>query len=597
MAYGTLKIISSKTRSFVWLARAAILVMVAVTGCRESDPEGNPLDPFANRKPSRFVLQLDLHTTPAPQPQPPGRCDVPIHTDILPNDLEPEKNLISVLSRQGEILSTQSTDAEGFAAHNSTTTGSSVLELVSMDKLLQAAFPVDLVSARTFVYGSFSPDRDDLDADGSTRNWVILIDVLADADADMTSDNGKRTRWIFSADKTIELRHIGRGTSVQITQKHNSNTAETLEFSDRDGDFVPDDQDPDQDGDTIPNDKEPNSLSCPGFLHEQLSGPTNKHEHLKCNDCHKTTAYFCDDCHSPLGRNWIESPRPDQLPADHFQRDCEQCHRADQPWSISPGPDGHHHETYPISGVHLKTNCFACHITGNLTGISKDCEGCHLSDSPDQHAQKSCGLCHDAEGWNPPAVDHSFYPLSGGHHGLGCSDCHGAVLEEGRFEKPKPNKQCSTCHDFSQDHIPDDIHGCDLCHIVDGWTPPSAHRGDPPNVVFDYTQWSTRWFPVPHLAARNCRDCHTQLDNSNKAVFFNCTTSLCHGGANESNLNQTHNNGQDMGTDPSTQFHLYFFSATDPNAPDEWPTAHTGCVSVHCHSDGRRPGFEAILKD
>ncbi len=145
----------------------------------------------------------------------------------------------------------------------------------------------------------------------------------------------------------------------------------------------------------------------------------------------------------------------------------------------------HPHVDYGLSGSHLSLNCAECHVdmreapfvladfpgherSQTFLGLSQTCGQCH----DDPHANglvNDCSQCHGQETFGPPEFDHGeHFPLSGGHGGLQCSDCHEFPdLDVEIEEHPFPfhevrGKTCAECHEtphrvaFQED--------CNACH-------------------------------------------------------------------------------------------------------------------------------------
>jgi hypothetical protein len=159
-----------------------------------------------------------------------------------------------------------------------------------------------------------------------------------------------------------------------------------------------------------------------------------KHVATPCKSCHgdarprldfRQAKQACVDCHA--------DPHAGQFASEMATDGCAHCH-ATASWH-QPKID---HSTWPLTGVHARAACAACHGEATDTrnpatyhGVPRDCEGCH----DDIHAGqfrltapvKACTGCHDTERFALPGFDHarqSGYPLEGAHTRVQCAGCH-----------------------------------------------------------------------------------------------------------------------------------------------------------------------------
>ncbi|MBM4397851.1 MAG: hypothetical protein FJ087_19475 [Deltaproteobacteria bacterium] len=216
------------------------------------------------------------------------------------------------------------------------------------------------------------------------------------------------------------------------------------------------------------------------------------------------------DCWSCHGDRWAEASAPDHEGLG-FPRDCSSCH-ATTGWA--PASSGKSHRPdgeFPLTGGHAGRGCADCHgaTTGNLDPA---CVACHLDDYDSTTAPphgpggipQTCADCHDTAGWRPakgggPHGPTDAFPLTGGHAGRGCADCHGATVG-------KLDPACVACHLDDYDATTAPPHGpggipqtCADCHDAAGWKP--AKGGGP--------HGPTNAFPLTGgHAGRGCADCH-----------------------------------------------------------------------------------------
>ncbi|MGE3165241.1 MAG: hypothetical protein AB7O52_10075 [Planctomycetota bacterium] len=253
----------------------------------------------------------------------------------------------------------------------------------------------------------------------------------------------------------------------------------------------------------------------------------------------------CERCHTPLGWGGA-SIRHDSFPliGGHAGRGCQECHvggvfaglsthcyschQAD--YSAAPlhaalgypttcenchsvfGWDGAFvaHDAFPLTGGHSGLDCAQCHPPGTFRGLSSQCITCHQGDfntAPDHvnlGFSTQCELCHSTQTWSGAVIDHSVFPLSGGHGGLQCTQCH-----TGGFLGIDP--ACSSCHagDFAMapDHMSLNFPmQCENCHNTTSWN----------NVSFVHA------FPLQDEHNVPCNQCHT----TSMTTVFNCLS--CH---------------------------------------------------------------------
>ena len=221
-------------------------------------------------------------------------------------------------------------------------------------------------------------------------------------------------------------------------------------------------------------------------------------------------------------------------PAGQFRgapTECDLCHRADLARATSPSHaasgwttrcDRCHtaigweqaqiaHDFFPLVGGHAGLNCTQCHTSGTFGPIPSTCYTCHTADyqrAPDHAAQAfphACEQCHSTTSWLPAAYQHSSFPLTAGHAGLACTQCHtggtfGAIPSA-----------CYSCHATNYQQAPNHAslgysHSCEQCHTTTAWLP----------ATFRHT------FPLTGAHNVSCNQCHPGGNTST----FTCVT--CH---------------------------------------------------------------------
>jgi len=108
----------------------------------------------------------------------------------------------------------------------------------------------------------------------------------------------------------------------------------------------------------------------------------------------------CATCHLADYQATTHPPHPGVRPTT-----CATCHS-----SSSWHPD-HLVHSWPLQGVHAKTDCFGCHQgePRQFEGTPKECVRCHVKDGDrantrvEHHSQfpDTCQTCHTPAGWKP----------------------------------------------------------------------------------------------------------------------------------------------------------------------------------------------------
>ncbi len=226
------------------------------------------------------------------------------------------------------------------------------------------------------------------------------------------------------------------------------------------------------------------------------------HSTLTCIDCHTGGNYISTtkDCYSCHQQNYISSTSPNHIAAG-FPKTCETCHTENPGWK----PTTFTHTTFPLKLGHSTPACVDCHKGGNYGSTSPACFSCHQQDyssttNPNHTSSgfsNACATCHTLDpGWKPAAFNHSSFPLTLGHAGQSCIDCHTG----GNYTST--STACYSCHqqNYTATTNPNHIAAgfsttCATCHTVNpGWKPASYNH-----ISFPLT--------LGH-AGRTCIDCH-----------------------------------------------------------------------------------------
>jgi hypothetical protein len=218
----------------------------------------------------------------------------------------------------------------------------------------------------------------------------------------------------------------------------------------------------------------------------------------------------CIACHrSDLAR----ATNPDHR-TQGWVDDCQRCHIPTS-WTGA----GFNHSGFPLTGAHRALACAACHLGGIFSGLSRACVSCHQTDydgtnNPPHSAAgfpTSCQFCHNTRTWQGATFNHSGFPLTGGHAGLACAQCHSSGVYVGL------PTACVSCHQTDYNNTTNPNHTaagfpttCQTCHNTTTWL----------GATFNHT-----WFPITsgHHSGFTCAQCHP-----NPANFSTFTCTNCH---------------------------------------------------------------------
>ena len=242
------------------------------------------------------------------------------------------------------------------------------------------------------------------------------------------------------------------------------------------------------------------------------------HAGLDCTRCHIGGQLFplptaCVNCHL---NDYQHTTDPNHVAAG-IGTDCASCHSIST-WKGARFPN--HPAVFPLTGGHAGRDCTDCHKGGIFMLTPTDCVSCHLKDyqrttRPNHTAMgfgTDCTACHSTTQWKGAKFTHpAAFPLTGGHGGLSCADCHKGGVYGGL------STACESCHlpDFKKTSNPNHLAAgfgttCSTCHrSTTTWA----------GAVFNHVA-----FPItsgPHKL--DCNQCHTSPANM---AQFSCTS--CH---------------------------------------------------------------------
>jgi len=239
---------------------------------------------------------------------------------------------------------------------------------------------------------------------------------------------------------------------------------------------------------------------------------TGAHIAVACERCHQLaptgtyrgTPTQCQICHAA---DALRSQAFDHQ-ANGWTTRCERCH-------FPTGWKGANftHAFFPLIGGHAGLACTECHPGNDFHPISKDCYSCHANEyngAPNHttgNYSHNCLNCHSINSWEGARFDHSFFPLTNGHSGLACIDCHTSGVTG-----PIPST-CVSCHLAEYQGAPNHQsfpQTCQQCHTTKTWA----------GATFNHTA-----FPLSGPHNVSCSQCHPNGDTTT----FDCLT--CHGKA------------------------------------------------------------------
>jgi hypothetical protein len=196
-----------------------------------------------------------------------------------------------------------------------------------------------------------------------------------------------------------------------------------------------------------------------GFNHDFFP-LTLGHALNDCSLCHINGQYAglskeCISCHQ---QDYNASTNPNHVQAG-FSTNCLSCHTTNPGWK----PANYDHTSFPLTQGHALNDCSQCHINGNYSNTSSECNSCHQTDYNNTtnpvHStlgfSTSCTECHTtAPGWKPALYTQhdalSFPIYSGKHNGQwnSCAECHPNASNYKEFT-------CISCHQHNQTEMDD----------------------------------------------------------------------------------------------------------------------------------------------
>jgi len=269
-------------------------------------------------------------------------------------------------------------------------------------------------------------------------------------------------------DYSLEGEHL----EVDCKQCHTGRFSEAIDFSE-----CKNCHDDYHKGEFIQNNISPDCIEChsinEGFEYslytleqhqENIFPLEGAHVATPCYACHisedderwtfRELGADCIDCHTDIHEGYISK-------TFYPNNDCKSCHVNDS-WTELKSFD-HTTTNWPLEGVHLETDCRACHFVENIenkdvseqkfTNLDTNCVSCHENVHDDSFAidgVTDCVRCHVTSSWMPENFDHDTtnFPLEGKHKEADCKACHTSSIENGETViLYKLNKfECIDCH-------------------------------------------------------------------------------------------------------------------------------------------------------
>ena len=273
------------------------------------------------------------------------------------------------------------------------------------------------------------------------------------------------------------------------------------------------------------------------FDHDGQYFPIYSGSHIgeweQCLDCHTNPSNYaevsCTICHANPetdGQHIGITGYSFSSPA------CLACH----PTGMAEDNFDHNLTNFPLTGVHITTECIDCHTAG-YAGTPSDCASCHTTDfnqtiNPNHNVlgiSTDCASCHTTEpDWDPASfANHNDYHALNGAHAAIAIDC--AACHNGDYNNT-PNT-CVGCHLDDYNNTTDPNHtasqfstDCASCHTENAWQP----------ATFDHNLTN---FPLTgeHITTE-CIKCHT---DSYAGTPTDCAA--CHTTDFNQTINPNHN--------------------------------------------------------
>jgi len=258
------------------------------------------------------------------------------------------------------------------------------------------------------------------------------------------------------------------------------------------------------------------NLSKVSFDHSKTKfNLIGQHQNVDCKSCHATLVFLkvkddCNSCHKDIHQGTVGF-------------ECANCHSPNS-WIVKDIIGVHQAGRFPLMGAHKLADCAQCHHAYpelKFDVLNVDCFACHAIDynsakTPNHlttNFSKDCQECHGISSltWSASNVNHSFFPLVGGHALPSCYSCH----NQNTFQGLTP--ECYSCHrpNYEATKNPNHISAglpttCNVCHSISAWAPANFNH--------NITQ-----FPLTGKHANlNCADCHKNGYTGTSTECYSC---------------------------------------------------------------------------
>jgi hypothetical protein len=269
-----------------------------------------------------------------------------------------------------------------------------------------------------------------------------------------------------------------------------------------------------------------------------LEGAHAQAECLRCHNDRGPVELFarrgCAGCHEDVHRGKLG-------------KNCADCHDQDL-WRPRRQIDLHARTRFPLVGAHAATGCFRCHPgaeVGNFDRTPIECVSCHADDLaralvPDHQANgyvDDCQRCHIPTSWTGAGFNHGFFPLTGAHASVACTQCHAGGVYAGT------PRDCASCHlaDYNGTSDPDHAAAgfpttCQDCHTTASWSGAGFNHATFPLTGAHASAACTQCHAGGVYAGtpRDCASCHLAdyngtNDPDHAAAGFPTSCEACHG--------------------------------------------------------------------
>ena len=267
-----------------------------------------------------------------------------------------------------------------------------------------------------------------------------------------------------------------------------------------------------------------------------------QHINLDCKSCHESLVFSnmekeCVSCHKDIHQATVGF-------------DCANCHTPGT-WIVKDIVGLHQKGRFPLLGAHKMADCVQCHsgyAELNFEPLNIDCYSCHRQNyestqNPNHVAANfttECQDCHNISSlsWSVTNVDHSFFPLVGGHALPSCFSCH---QQGGNFSGL--SQECYSWHQQTYEATQNPNHiaagmptTCEVCHTIQSWAPAQFNHNltafplTGKHIDTDCSNCHMNGFTG---TPTNCYACHQQdyqnaNDPNHVASQFPTDCSLCH---------------------------------------------------------------------